>query len=102
VLVDLQADPLKTQVFLDRFSLFFIHFSVKGAESGSLWCENFQFVGIRAVVDKVSFALAIVASGVVHVPGVSAASGSVYIHSIGVLWWGGVGVGFLLTGVGFL
>lgn len=91
MLVDLQADPLKTQVFLDQFSLFFIHFGVKGAESCSSWCKNLWLVAVGAVVGEVSFALAMVASGVVHVSSVSTASGSVYIHSIGVSWWGGCG-----------
>ena len=83
MLVDLQADLLKTQIFFDYFSLFFIHFCIKGADSSSSWCKNLWFVGIRAVVGEVFFLLAMVASGIVHVPGISAVLGTVYIHGIG-------------------
>ena len=82
MLVDLQADPLKTQIFFDHFSLFFIHFCIKGADSSSSWCKNLWFVGIKTVVGKVSFLLAIVASGIVHVSGIFAVLGTVYIHDI--------------------
>ena len=63
-----------------------------------MWCEDFWFVTIRAVVGEMSFSLAVVACCIFHVSG-SASSGTIYVHGVGVCqWcrelsdWGGVSV----------
>ena len=89
MLVDLQADPLKTQISFDLFLLFVVHFRVKVSESCSSWCKYLGFVAVGTVIGEVSFALAVVAGGVSNVLVISAASGTVYFHSVGVsLGWG--------------